>query len=105
MTYTCIFQIQYLSDTCEAANYQETSTNVVEAVFSRRMQCLVTLTGTGRGIVFKLKNSHLLAVMKDAVRKIHKTAKLPDIEKWIQKYLRHASDRSGGIPRAEKRQL
>ena len=68
-------------------------------MFERRLQGQMTMTGQGKGIVFRLRRSHILAVMIDGVRKNHPSSLVQDVEQMIAGYLRHARDRKGGLPR------
>ena len=78
---------------------------VLSRVLSRELQCRVTLTGEGHGIVFALRNTLLLSLIKDCIMQYFPGTKALSVQNSVQSFLKRSSDRKGGIPRSEKKKL
>ena len=85
--------------------YSPATKLVVCLLLSTELQCCVTLTGRRTGVVFGLKNTMIMALIKDTIVDLFPGIGVLQIQNAIQAYLKRGSDRKGGLSRDEKRRL
>ena len=86
-------------------SYQAATKLVISKLFSTEIQCQITFTGSGNAIIFKLKNSRVMAMIKDVVLEMFPGVRPLSVCNTLQNYLRRSSDRKGGLTRKRKREM
>ena len=78
---------------------------VIRLLFSSELQCRITFTGSGTGIVFALNHTMILSLIKDTIIDFFPGVVGIQVKNVIQNYLKRSADRKGGLPRLQKRRL
>ena len=67
------FKVGQLYEKCQEEDledYAAATKRIIGLLFSKEMQCGISITGGGNSVVFALKGSFILAVIVDAINKM-----------------------------------
>ena len=102
------FKVGQLYEKCrdeDLEDYAAATKRMIGLLFSKEMQCRISITGGGNAVVFALKGSPILAVIADAIKEMFSYIKTIQVSNVISNFLRRSADRVGGLSRSRRREI